>query len=78
MFVKHQGQQKKMSKYLLDETDSTEARDVKGRAKRIESMTFKHIDDFSHVYLCMYLEFLLRLMDNKNYYCAYLYPNYVL
>jgi hypothetical protein len=26
-------------------------------------MNFKHIDDFSHIYVCMYLETLLRILD---------------
>jgi hypothetical protein len=50
-------------KYLIDDTDSSEARDEKGRAGRQENMTFKHVDDFSHIYVCMYMETLLRLLD---------------
>lgn len=56
-----------LSKYLIEDNDTEKARDEKGRAGRQEKLTFKHIDDFSHVYLCMYLETLLRILDNGKY-----------
>ena len=43
--------------------DTAAARDEKGRAGRLETMMFKHIDDFSHIYVCIYMETLLRLLD---------------
>ena len=52
--------------YLIDDTDSEAARDIKGRAKRQEEPNFRHIDDLSHIYVCMYMETLLRLMDVKK------------
>lgn len=53
-------------KYMLDDTDSVEARDEKGRQARLDALSFKHIDDFSHLYVCMYLETLLRILDNEQ------------
>lgn len=52
-----------LSKYVINDADSAAARDEKGRAARMEAMTFKHIDDFSHIYVCVYMETLLRLLD---------------
>jgi hypothetical protein len=56
-----------MSKYLVDTVDSAVARNSEGRQKRIDNLDFKHVDDFSHIYLCMFLEILLRIMDSKKY-----------
>jgi hypothetical protein len=56
-----------LNKYLIDDTDSVEARDEKGRTERLEALEFKHIDDFSHIYVCMYMEILFRIMDNDKY-----------
>ena len=55
-----------LAKYMLDDTDSIDARNEKGRPARQEALSFKHIDDFSHIYVCMYLETLLRILDNEN------------
>lgn len=52
-----------LTKYIIDDTDTVAARDEKGRAGRLETMMFKHIDDFSHIYVCIYMETLLRLLD---------------
>ena len=56
-----------LSKFLLDTTDTVEARDFKGRQKRLDTLMFKHVDDFSHIYVCIFMEILLRIMDSKNY-----------
>jgi len=55
-----------LAKYLLEDEDTAEARHEKGKATRAESLKFKHIDDFSHIYVCMYLETLLRILDNEE------------
>lgn len=55
-----------LKKYLIDDTDSAEARDEKGRGERLEALEFKHIDDFSHIYVCMYMELLFRILDNDG------------
>jgi hypothetical protein len=55
-----------LAKYLLEDEDTAAARQEKGKAKRAESLKFKHIDDFSHIYVCMYLEVLLRILDNEG------------
>ena len=54
-------------KYLVDTTDSAEARNSDGRQKRLDTLEFKHVDDFSHIYVCMFLEILLRIMDTNKY-----------
>jgi len=57
---------KSLVKYIVDDTNTPEARDEKGRGARQAALNFKHIDDFPHPYLCMYLEVLLRILDNEN------------
>jgi hypothetical protein len=52
---------------MINDHDTDSARDVKGRPARQENYTFKHIDDLSHIFVCIYMETLLRLMDYKNY-----------
>lgn len=55
-----------LAKYLLEDDDTPEARQEKGKGKRAETLKFKHVDDFSHIYVCMYLETLLRILDNEG------------
>ena len=52
---------------MIPDEDSDVARDTKGRPARQENLLFKHIDDLSHVFVCIYMETLLRLMDYKQY-----------
>jgi Type III restriction enzyme, res subunit len=52
---------------MINDLDTDAARDAKGRPARQESYIFKHIDDLSHIYVCIYMETLLRLMDYKKY-----------
>ena len=52
---------------MIPDEDSDAARDTKGRPARQENFNFKHIDDLSHIFVCIYMETLLRLMDYKQY-----------
>ena len=52
---------------MIADEDSDAARDAKGRPKRQETNNFSHIDDLSHIFVCIYMETLLRLMDYKKY-----------
>jgi hypothetical protein len=56
-----------MKDLMLNDEESEMARDIKGRIQRQESFNFKHIDDLSHIFVCIYMETLLRLMDYKGY-----------
>ena len=38
----------------------------RGKKKKGEVEGIMHIDDFSHNYICLYMEFLLRMMDSKK------------
>jgi len=55
-----------LKKYLVDTTDTAEARDEEGRQTRLDNLEFKHVDDFSHIFVCMFLETLIRIMDARK------------
>jgi hypothetical protein len=52
---------------MINDEDSDEARNKEGRPKRQKDNDFQHIDDLSHIFVCIYMESLLRLMDYKKY-----------
>ena len=51
----------------INDEDSDAARNKDGRPKRQKDNDFQHIDDLSHIFVCIYMESLLRLMDYKKY-----------
>ena len=38
----------------------------RGKKKKGDPAGITHIDDFSHIYICLYMEFLLRILDLKG------------
>ena len=52
---------------VINDINTDDAKDPKGRIARQEAFDFKHIDDLSHIFVCIYMETLLRLMDYKGY-----------
>ena len=38
----------------------------RGKKKKGDAEGITHIDDFSHNYICIYMEFLLRMMDSRK------------
>ena len=52
---------------VINDVNSDDAIDPKGRQARQDTFDFKHIDDLSHIFVCIYMEALLRIMDYKGY-----------
>ena len=52
--------------FVIDDTKREKKKKAEGRQERQIANEFNHIEDLSHVYVCIYMEALLRIMDLKK------------
>jgi len=60
------GSAKDLVPFLLNDDKREKKKKAEGRQERQIASDFNHIEDLSHIFVCMYMETILRIMDLKE------------